>query len=75
MVIDMIITDTGDGYSSEVPSLKGCECWAHSSDEAIEKTVEMVRFYAGIPEDIEILVDRARKTRKAIVYKLIFDKK
>ena len=74
MVIDMIVTDTGDGFTAEVPSLKGCECWAHSDDEVITKIVELVRFYTNLNEDTEIIIDRARKNRNKIVYKLIFNK-
>ncbi len=74
MVIDLIVTDTGDGFTAEVPSLKGCETWAHKEDEAIEKVLELVRFYTQLDEDKEILVDRARKTKTKIVYKLVFNK-
>ena len=74
MVIDMIVTDTGDGFIAEVPSLKGCESWAHSDDEVITKIVELVRFYTNLNEDTEIIIDRARKNRNKIVYKLIFNK-
>ncbi len=74
MVIDMIVTDTGDGFTAEVPSLRGCESWAHSDDEVITKIVELVRFYTNLNEDTEIIIDRARKNRNKIVYKLIFNK-
>lgn len=74
MVIDMIVTETGDGFIAEVPSLRGCESWAHSDDEVITKVVELVRFYVGLNDETEIIIDRARKNRNKIVYKLIFDK-
>ncbi len=74
MVIDMIVTDTGDGFTAEVPSLKGCESWAHSDDEVITKIAELVRFYTSLSEDTEIIIDRARKNGNKIVYKLIFNK-
>lgn len=74
MVIDLIVEMSDDGVTADVPSLKGCDTWAHTEDEAIEKVLELVRFYADISEDIEILVDRARKQKNKIVYKLVFDK-
>lgn len=74
MVIDMIVTDTSDGFTAEVPSLRGCESWAHSDDEAITKVVDLVRFYVGLDDETEIIIDRARKNKNKIVYKLIFDK-
>jgi len=74
MVIDLIVTIEEDGFSAEVPSLKGCESWAHSEDESIINAVELTRFYANIDDDIDIKVDLARRSKKKIVYKLIFDK-
>ena len=37
MILDLIVTKTNDGYTAEIPSLKGCESWAHQEDEVIEK--------------------------------------
>ena len=74
MVIDLVLTIEEDGFSAEVPSLKGCESWAHSEDDAITNAVELTRFYANIDADIEIKVDLARRSKKKKVYKLIFDK-
>ncbi len=74
MVIDLVVITEEDGFSAEVPSLKGCESWAHSEDEAITNAVELTRFYANIDADIEIKVDLARRSKKKKVYKLIFDK-
>lgn len=74
MVIDLIVTDTGDGYTADVPSINGCESWAHREDDAIDNAVELLRFYLNLPEDHEIKVDRARKSKDKTVYKLIFEK-
>lgn len=74
MVIDLVLTIEEDGYSAEVPSLKGCESWAHSEDEAIANAVELTRYYINIDADIEIKVDLARRSKKKKVYKLIFNK-
>jgi len=74
MVIDLVVTTEEDGFSAEVPSLKGCESWAHSEDEAITNIVELTRFYVNIDADIEIKVDLARRSKKKKVYKLIFEK-
>ncbi len=74
MVIDLITVKTNDGYTAEVPSLNGCESWAHSEDEAIGNVIELVRFYTNLPQEKEIRIDRARKYPNKIIYKLIFDK-
>jgi predicted RNase H-like HicB family nuclease len=73
MVIDLIITKTNDGYTAEVPSIKGCESWAHDEETVIEKITEMTSFYIQLPEKA-IKLDRARREENKIIYKLIFDK-
>jgi predicted RNase H-like HicB family nuclease len=73
MVIDLVITKTNDGYTAEVPSLKGCESWAHDEDTAIEKIIELTSFYIQLPAKA-IRLDKARKEDNKIIYKLIFDK-
>ena len=74
MVIDLVVILEEDGFSAEVPSLKGCESWAHTEDEAIINAIELTRFYANIDSDIEMKVDLARRSKTQKVYKLIFDK-
>ncbi|MEW6701890.1 MAG: hypothetical protein AB1298_04155 [Bacteroidota bacterium] len=74
MVLDLHVTQTDDGYTAEVPSIKGCESWSHSEDEAIDKTVELLKFYLQSSPDKKILVDKARKEHLLTIYKLIFDK-
>ena len=74
MVLDLIIDKSGDGFSAEIPSIKGCECWAHQEDDAISKSLELLSFYLNLPNDKEILVDKARGSSHKTIYKLIFDK-
>ena len=74
MVIDLVVTIEEDGFCAEVPSLKGCESWAHTEDESITNAIELTRFYANIDSDIAIKVDLARRSKRKKVYKLIFNK-
>jgi len=73
MVLDLIITVTNDGITAEVPSIKGCETWAHDEETAIEKIIELLEFYIKLPKD-KIRLDRARKEENKTIYKMIFDK-
>ncbi|MEW6193745.1 MAG: hypothetical protein AB1521_01140 [Bacteroidota bacterium] len=74
MVLDLIVTKTDDGYSAEIPSLKGCESWAHNEDDVINKTLDLFRFYIQANPDFKYKLDRARKEGNVITYKIIFDK-
>ncbi len=73
MILDLIINNTDDGYTAEIPSLKGCESWAHDEDTVMNKVLEMAAFY--LKTDVKkFKVDRARKIKNKIIYKLVFNK-
>jgi predicted RNase H-like HicB family nuclease len=74
LVLDLHVIQSDDGYTAEVPSIKGCESWAHGEDEAIDKTIELLKFYLQSSSDKKIKIDRARREHPLTVYKLIFDK-
>jgi predicted RNase H-like HicB family nuclease len=74
MVIDLVVTIEEDGFGAEVPSLKGCESWAHTEDEAIINVIELTRFYVKLDADVDVKVDLARRSKKKNVYKIIFTK-
>ena len=74
MVLDLVIKKSDDGYTAEVPSISGCECWAHEEEEVISKSLELVSFYLNLPVETDIIVDKARKVSQTTVYKLVFDK-
>ena len=74
MVLDLIVTRSDDGVTAEVPSIKGCESWAHIEDDAINKTLELFRFYMQRGNEMKIKVDLSRKEGKVLVYKMIFNK-
>jgi len=74
MVLDLHVIQTDDGFTAAVPSIKECESWAHSEEEAINKTIELLKYFLHSPSNKKIIIDRARKEYPLTVYKLIFDK-
>lgn len=73
MVIDILIKKAIDGYSAEIPSIKGCESWAQDEQTAIEKILELASFYLKLPKD-KFKIDKARIEEDTVIYKLIFHK-
>ena len=73
MVLDILIEKTDDGCTAEIPSLKGCECWAHDEDTAMEKMMELASYYLKTDKK-KFKVDKARSNEHRIIYKLVFDK-
>ncbi len=74
MVLDLIVIGSDDGYTAEVPSVKGCETWAHTQDEVIDKTVELLIYYLKLKDSKNIKVDLARKHKNKFIYKIVFKK-
>ena len=74
MVLDLVVTKSDDGVTAEIPSLAGCETWAHKEDEAIEKSIELLRFYVNLNKKTKIKIDKARGTKTKTIYKLVFNK-
>ena len=73
MVLDLIVKKTNDGFTAEVPSINGCECWAHDEDTVLGKIFELTAFYLNL-DTKKIKLDRARNEDNSTVYKLVFDK-
>lgn len=74
MILDLIIIKTNDGYTAEIPSLKGCESWAPEECEVLEKILELAAYYLKINSAEELKLDKAHSLKNKSVYKLLFDK-
>ena len=73
MVLDIIIKKSDDGYTAEIPSLRGCESWAHDEDTVIDKILDLASYYLKTDKK-KFKIDKARADRKKSVYKLVFNK-
>lgn len=71
MILDLVVEKGIDGFSAVVPSLEGCESWAHDEDTALEKITEMVAYYLGVKNLKKIKLDLARKEEDSKIYKII----
>ena len=45
MILDVIVRKTDDGFTAEIPSIKGCESWAHDEETVLNKILEIASFY------------------------------
>jgi predicted RNase H-like HicB family nuclease len=74
MVLDIIIKKTDDGFTAEIPSLRGCECWAHNEDNVMDKILDLAAYYLKVSSKEKFKVDKARGSKNRTVYKLVFSK-
>jgi len=73
MILDIVVTKTNDGFTAEIPSLSGCESWAHDEDTVLSKILELASFY--LKTDIKkFKLDKARRVKDRSIYKLVFYK-
>jgi len=73
MILDVIVTKSDDGYTAEIPSLKGCESWAHDEETVLDKIIELASFYLNTKSN-NFKLDKARVKSNISVYKLVFNK-
>ncbi|MBI2416506.1 MAG: hypothetical protein HYV28_01105 [Ignavibacteriales bacterium] len=74
MILNLLVEKTNDGFTSDVPTVRGCDTWADTEDEVITKTIELLRYYMKLtPEDV-IKVDKVRDNFTKKQYKIIFNK-
>lgn len=74
MILDIIVRKTDDGFTAEIPSLKGCESWAHDEETVLDKILEIAAFYLKIDSIKKLKLDKARVSRNKSVYKLVVQK-
>ncbi len=74
MILDIIVKKTDDGYTAEIPSLKGCESWAHDEVTALDKVIDLAAYYLKINSKDKFKIDKARGSKYKTIYKLVFNK-
>ena len=74
MILDIIVDKTDDGFTAEVPSLKGCEAWAHDEDTVLSKVIDLAAYYLKIESRDKFKLDKARGSSNRTIYKLVFNK-
>ena len=73
MILDIIVKKSDDGFTAEIPSIKGCESWAHDEDTVLNKIIELASFYLKTNRD-KFKLNKARRHSNVSVYKLVFNK-
>ena len=73
MILDIVVTETNDGYTAEIPSLSGCESWALDGDTVLMNILELPAFYLNVKSE-KFKLDKARRLKNKSTYKLVFNK-
>ncbi len=73
MILDVIVKKSDDGFTAEIPSIKGCESWAHDEETVLDKIIELASFYLQTKSN-KFKLDKASVKTNISVYKLVFNK-
>jgi predicted RNase H-like HicB family nuclease len=60
-----------DGVDASLPSIRECESWGKTEEEAIERLMERVAFFLRLPARFRHTLDRARVEDGTTYYSLI----
>ncbi len=74
MVLDIVVHKTNDGYTAEIPSLRGCESWAADEETVLDKITELAAYYLKMDSKKQFKLDKARSSNNRTIYKLVFNK-
>ena len=69
-----IVTEkTYEGYDASVPSIRECESWAKTEDEALDNLIERLKFFLSEEGDLKYRLDRSRREDGKTFYTIILE--
>lgn len=69
--LSIVTRGTIDGVEAAVPSIRECETWGPTEDEALSRLLERVAFFLHLPNGFRHTLDRSRKEEGETHYVLI----
>ena len=70
MQFQVLTRKTYHGYDAYLPTLRECETWACTEDEALKNLLERVAFFLNLPPGFVHALDVSRKEEGMTVYTL-----
>ena len=60
-----------DGVDASLPSIRECEAWGSTEEEALERLLERVAYFLRLPVRFRHTLDRARVEEGVTYYSLV----
>ena len=70
MQFQIFTEKTFEGFDASLPSIRECESWAKTEDEALENLLERVRFFLNLPVTRKHSIDVMHKEDGRTYYTL-----
>lgn len=74
MQFQLVTEITPDGFDARLPSIRECESWGKTEEEALEKLMERVAYFLQLPVKFKHTIDRSRREDGQTFYTLIIKK-
>lgn len=71
MHLKIFIRKTIDGYTAEVPSVKGCEVWSNNSEDALKKVIDLLAYYLKKENNFKYKLDCNKKSSGLEIYTIV----
>ncbi len=60
-----------DGIDARIPSIRECDVWGKTEEEALEKLLERVAYFLQLPPKFKYILDTSRRENGITHYTLI----
>lgn len=67
----VVTKKTYDGIDALLPSIRECESWGKTEDEALAQLLERIAFFLNLPPKFKHTLDRSRVENEMTFYTLI----
>lgn len=67
----IVTRKTFEGVDASIPSIRECDTWAKTEDEALENLIERLRYFLSLPEKAKYILDKSRKEGDETFYTII----
>lgn len=71
MQFQVVTEPSYDGVDARVPSIRECDSWGKTEDEALAHLLERVAFFLRLPAKFKHTLDRSRREDGMTYYTLI----
>ena len=71
MQLQIVTRRTLDGIEASVPSIRECETWGSTEEEALAKLLDLLRYFLQLKEGFSHRPDRSRREGDETYYTLV----
>ncbi len=67
----IVTRKTWEGVDASVPSIRECETWAKTEDEALDGVIERLKYFLSLPANAKYTLDKSFRENGSTYYTII----